>query len=66
MSASPDRIEAFMLDGKVFLNIYEQGEIVAQSELSWEQAVEVATDLLAHAMGVRRRQGPHAHDRSER
>jgi hypothetical protein len=39
----------------LFLNIYEDGELVAQPTLSPEQALELATEILTTAMVARRR-----------
>jgi hypothetical protein len=59
VSVPPDRVEARLdpVEGKVSLSIYEDGEITAQPDMGWEEAVDLANEILMTALAVKRRQG---------
>jgi hypothetical protein len=64
MSAPPDRIDVRTdpgPDGKVFLSVYEGGEIVAQPDMDWPEALELASQILGTALALKRRQIPREH-----
>jgi hypothetical protein len=57
VSVPPDRVEARLdpVEGKVSLSIYEDGEVVAQPDMNWERAIELASDILTTALAVKHR-----------
>jgi hypothetical protein len=59
VSVPPDRVEARLdpVEGKVSLSIHEDGEITAQPDMGWEEAVDLANEILMTALAVKRRQG---------
>jgi hypothetical protein len=58
VSAAPERVKAYLdpVEGKVFLSVYEDGEITAQPDMGWEEAVDLANEILMTALAVKRRQ----------
>jgi hypothetical protein len=53
-----DRVKVYLdpAENRVFLSIYEDGEITAQPDMDWERAVELASEILSTALEVKRRQ----------
>jgi hypothetical protein len=51
MSAAPDRIDVHFdrdpVEGKVFLSVWQDGEIVAQPDLDWKQRLTLQSGSLA-------------------
>jgi hypothetical protein len=59
VSAAPERVKVYLdpAENRLFLSVYEDGEIIAQPDMDWERAVELASDILMTALAVKRKQG---------